>query len=175
MYKIILIALALYLFCEALCHGFALFVSKIFKNADQLKQNLPEHNQFIQQFFYRTMLMITIVLMNHFFVEVTFYEQNDWVRFTWSLTVIIMILSILWWLNAWILQRVISNQSQQQSVTEVYKQKISYIMLHPLEFRYLYTHPDYLNHSVWLNRLLSLIALILAFVDTQLMFNTPHS
>ena len=75
MHKIIITALALYLICKLLCHGFAIFVSKIFKNADQLKQNSPQHIKFIQQFFYRTMLLLTIALMNHFFIEVTLLSK----------------------------------------------------------------------------------------------------
>ena len=75
MYKIIITALALYLFCELLCHGFAIFVSKVFKNADLLKQNSPQHIKFIQQFFYFFFLLLTIALMNHFFIEVTLLSK----------------------------------------------------------------------------------------------------
>lgn len=175
MYKIIITALGLYLFCEVLCHGFAFFVRKIFQNSDKLKINTAEHLKFIQQFFYRTMLLVTIALMSHFYTEMAFFEQNDWVRFTWSAMIVLLILFVLWWLNAFIIRQVILKQSQQQSVIQIYKQKISYIMLHPMQFKSLYTDPEYLKRSFWMNRFLSLVALIMTFIDTQLLFNLAHS
>ena len=60
---------------------------------------------------------------------------------------------------------------QQQSVTLVFKQKISYIMLHPLQFKGLYISTDYLKRSVWRSRLLSIVAFILLFIDLQFIFN----
>ena len=89
---------------------------------------------------------------------------------TLSISIILLILFILWWLNAFILRQVVLKQ-QQQSVTPVFKQKISYIMLHPLQFKALYISPDYLKRSVWMNRLLSVFAFILLFIDIQVLFN----
>lgn len=175
MYKIILTTLGLYVFCEVLCHGFAFFIRKFFQNIDKLQINSAEHLKFIQQFFYRTMLLISIALMSHFYTEMAFFEQNDWVRFTWSAIIILLILFVLWWLNAFILRQIILKQSQQQSVTQIFKQKMSYIMLHSTEFKYLYTPTEYLKRSLWMNRFLSVIALILLFIDTQLLFNIAHS
>jgi len=175
MYKIIITTLALYLFCEILCHGFALFVRKILQNTNKLHMNSSEHHQFIQQFFYRTMLLLSIALMSHFYTEMTFFEQNNWLRFTWSIAFISLIVFILWWLNALIIRQVILKQSQQHSVSQVFKQKIGYIMRHPFEFRYLYINPDYLKRSLWMNRFLSVVALFIAFIDTLLLFNIVHS
>ena len=175
MIKIILITFALYLSCEILCHGFAIFVSKIFQKADKLEMNSKEHLKFIQQFFYRTMLLLTIALMSHFYTEMVFFEKNDWIRFTWSAVMVMLIVFVLLYINAVIIQKVILKQSQQQSLTQVFKQKISYIMLHPKEFKYLYTNAEYLQQSLWMNRFLSVVALILIFVDTQLLFNMAQS
>jgi len=175
MYKIIITTLGLYLFCEILCHGFALFVRKILQHTEKLQMNSVAHLKFIQQFFYRTMLLLSIALMSHFYTEIAFFEKNNWVGFTWSIAFISLIVLILWWLNALIIRQVILKQSQQQSITHVFKQKIGYIMRHPFEFRYLYTNPDYLKRSLWMNRFLSVVALFMAFIDTLLLFNIVHS
>jgi hypothetical protein len=170
MSKIILITIVLYLICEVLCHGFALFVRKIFTNVVVQDQRKPLHLQFVQQTFYRTMLVISILLMSHFYSEMVFIEQSDFIRFTWSITFIVFIVFTLWWLNALIIRQVLLQSSQNQSVTHVFKQKISYIMWHPLEFKEAYINADYLKKSVWLNRLLSLLALIILFLDVNALF-----
>lgn len=170
MYKTLAISIGLYLFLEILCHGFAFFAGKIVSKADKQKLNHPLHLEFTRQTFYRTMLLVSIVLMSHFYTEIAYFEQNAWIRLTLSISIILLILFILWWLNAFILRQVVLKQ-QQQSVTPVFKQKISYIMLHPLQFKALYISPEYLKRSVWMNRLLSVFAFILLFIDIQVLFN----
>ncbi|MFW1802230.1 hypothetical protein ACG9YX_19670 [Acinetobacter nematophilus] len=168
MYKVLYISFALYIFLEILCHSFALLARKIVSRSDVQKLNHPLHLQFIQQSFYRIMLLLSIVLMSHFYSDIAFFEQNDWIRLTFSTLIILMILLAFWWLNAFILRQVILKQ--QAAVKAVFKQKISYIMLHPLQFKDLYITTDYLSTSVWINRLLSLVAFILLFVDIQVLF-----
>lgn len=62
--------------------------------------------------------------------------------------VTLLILGLLYCLNAWITHQVLLKQMTQQSVSAVFKQKISYILLHPLEFKHLSSHQDYLTKSV---------------------------
>lgn len=69
MYKTLAISIGLYLFLEILCHGFAFFVGKIVSKADKQKLNHPLHLEFTRQTFYRTMLLISIVLMSHFILK----------------------------------------------------------------------------------------------------------
>ncbi|WP_296280376.1 hypothetical protein [uncultured Acinetobacter sp.] len=173
MFKIFIITLALYLFLEVLCHGFALFMRKCLSKVVIQDQTKPLSLQFIQQTFYRTMLLVSIALMNHLYGEVAWFAQNDWIRFTWSITVALLIVLVLYGLNAFIIRQVILKQ--QQSVIAVFKQKFSYIMLHPLEFRHLYRTESYLSKSVWINRFLSITALILLFLDVQILYNVAHS
>ena len=173
MYKIFIITIILYLFLEILCHGFALFMRKCLNKAVAQNERKPLYLRFIQQTFYRTMLLISIVLMNHIYSEIAWFEQSDRLRFTWSIAVTLFILLILYGLNAFIIRQVALKQ--QQHVTPVFKQKISYIMLHPLEFRYLYCTQNYLTQSIWINRLLSIIAFILLFFDVQILYNVAHS
>ncbi|MEG0487802.1 MAG: hypothetical protein RR575_07680 [Acinetobacter sp.] len=173
MYKVLIIALTLYLFLEILCHGFALFMRKCLDKAVTQNERKPLYLQFIQQTFYRTMLLVSIILMNHVYSEVAWFAQSDWIRFTWSITVALLIVLVLYGLNAFIIRQVILKQ--QQSVTAVFKQKISYIMFHPLEFKHLYSTQDYLSKSVWINRFLSVTAFILLFLDIQILYNVAHS
>lgn len=175
MYKILLISITLYIFFELLCHGFALFMRKSLNKVVLQNARKTLYLQFIQHTFYRTLLLISIILMNHIYTEVALFEQNQWVRFTWSMLVTLLILGLLYCLNAWIIHQVLIKQMTQQSVSAVFKQKISYILLHPLEFKHLSSHQDYLTKSVWINRLLSLIAFILLFLDVQLLYNVAHS
>ena len=174
MYKVLIITLTLYLFLEILCHGFALFMRKCLDKAVTQDERKPLYLQFIQQTFYRTMLLVSIILMNHVYSEIAWFEQSDWIRFTWSISVVLLILLVLHGLNTFIIRQVVLKQ-QQQSVTAVFKQKFSYIMLHPLEFKHLYSTQDYLSKSVWINRLLSITALILLFLDIQILYNVVHS
>lgn len=169
MYKILGISIALYIFLEILCHGFALFARKIVSHSDTQKLNSPVQLQFIQQSFYRTMLLVSIVLMSHFYTDMTFFEQNDWIRLALSILIILMILLVFWWINAFIVRQIVLKQ--QYAVTAVFKQKISYIMLHPLQFKSLYITADYLRISVWINRFLSILAFILLFIDIHLLFS----
>lgn len=169
MYKIITISIGLYLFLEFLCHSFAFFVGKIVNKANKQKLNYSLHLEFTRQFFYRTILLISIVLMSHLYTDIVYFEQNTWIRLSFTISIILFILFTLWWLNAFILRQVVLKQ--QQSVTLVFKQKISYIMLHPLQFKGLYISTDYLKRSVWMNRLLSIVAFILLFIDLQFIFN----
>ncbi|MDV2470541.1 hypothetical protein QR674_16315 [Acinetobacter chinensis] len=123
------------------------------------------------------MLILSIALMNHAYTEMAFFEQSDVVRFTWSAVVIFLVLLILWCINALIIRQVILTEQQicQQSVTATFKQKISYIMFHPREFKDSYINAIYLEKSKWMNRLLSVLAFILLFMDLQLLFNIAHS
>lgn len=170
MLKVILLTCSLYILFELMCHGFALFVRRIFNPAVVQDHRKPLHLKFIQHTFYRVMLIVSIVLMNHVYSETMFFEQSDFIRFTWSIVFIGFILFVLWWLNAFIVRQVLLQSSTQQSVTHVLKQKISYIMCHPLEFKDIYTNEIYLKKSVWLNRLLSIVAFILLFLDIQALF-----
>ncbi|WOE41582.1 MULTISPECIES: hypothetical protein [Acinetobacter] len=115
--------------------------------------------------------------MNHAYTEMAFFEQSDMLRFTWSTVVILLILLILWWINALIIRQVLLTEQQicQQSVTATFKQKISYIMLHPREFKDNYINTIYLEKSKWMNKLLSVLAFILLFMDLQLLFNITYS
>ena len=162
MIKIILLTIALYIFIELMCHGFAIFVLRILNKTVVQDHRKALHLQFIQQTFYRLMLILSIVLMNHAYTEMAFFEQSDVVRFTWSAFVIVLILFIFWWINAFIIRQVLQSQ-QQQSVTATFKQKVSYI------------NATYLEKSKWMNRLLSVLAFILLFMDLQLLFNIAHS
>ncbi|RZG73194.1 hypothetical protein [Acinetobacter sp. WCHAc060025] len=174
MIKIILLTIALYIFIELMCHGFAIFVRRILNKTVVQDHRKALHLQFIQQTFYRLMLILSIVLMNHAYTEMAFFEQSDVVRFTWSAFVIVLILFIFWWINAFIIRQVLQSQ-QQQSVTATFKQKVSYIMFHPKEFQDSYINATYLEKSKWMNRLLSVLAFILLFMDLQLLFNIAHS
>lgn len=169
MYKVLSISLALYVFLEILCHVFALVARKIVSRSDTQKLNHPLHLQFIQQSFYRTMLLVSIVLMSHFYTELAFFEQNDWIRLGLSILIILMILLVFWWINAFIVRQVVLKQ--QYAVTAVFKQKISYIMRHPLQFKSLYITTEYLSISVWMNRFLSVLAFILLFIDIHILFS----
>ncbi|AXQ23988.1 hypothetical protein BEN71_18900 [Acinetobacter wuhouensis] len=174
MIKIILLTIALYIFIELMCHGFAIFVRRILNKTVVQDHRKALHLQFIQQTFYRLMLILSIVLMNHAYTEMAFFEQSDVVRFTWSAFVIVLILFIFWWINAFIIRQVLQSQ-QQQSVTATFKQKVSYIMFHPKEFQDSYINTTYLEKSKWINRILSVLAFILLFMDLQLLFNIAHS
>ncbi|WP_173911935.1 hypothetical protein [Acinetobacter sp. Marseille-Q1618] len=172
MLKVVTLTVALYLCLELLCHTFAYYVSWIFKKS-ALKQGI-EHRQdlvFIRDIFYRIMLLISIVLLNHVYTEKIFYEINPFIRYFWAFAFTSFIVLILWWLNALIIQSTLIKQNQKQSFNATYKQKISYILLHPKEFLHLYTATDYLEKSKYLNYLLSMLAFILLFFDIQLLFN----
>lgn len=172
MIKILGITIGLYIFFEILSHGFAWYVVQFFKNAVVQDERKPRHLQFIRQTFYRLILILTIVLMSHWYTERTFSEQNDLIRFTWSIGFILLILFIIWWINALIIRSVILKQAQQQSVTHVFKQKIGYIMLHPKTFIHIYTDAEYLKKSVIMNHLLSILAFIILFLDIQMLYTT---
>ena len=128
MYKILLISITLYIFFEFLCHGFALFMRKSLNKVMVQNERKTLYLQFIQYTFYRTLLLISIILMNHIYTEVALFEQSAWVRFTWSMMVTLLILGFLYSLNAWIIRQVLLKQVTQQSVSAVFKQKISYIL-----------------------------------------------
>ncbi|CEI53415.1 hypothetical protein [Acinetobacter bereziniae] len=115
------------------------------------------------------MLLVSIVLMSHFYTELAFFEQNDWIRLGLSILIILMILLVFWWINAFIVRQVVLKQ--QYAVTAVFKQKISYIMRHPLQFKSLYITTEYLSISVWMNRFLSALAFILLFIDIHILFS----
>lgn len=177
MLKVILLTIVLFVFFELTCHGFAIFVRRILDKTVVQDHRKPLHLQFIQQTFYRLMLILSIALMNHAYTEMAFFEQSDVVRFTWSAVVILLVLLILWCINALIIRQVLLTEQQicQQSVTATFKQKISYIMFHPREFKDSYINAIYLEKSKWMNRLLSVLAFILLFMDLQLLFNIAHS
>lgn len=86
-----------------------------------------------------------------------------------SILIILMILLVFWWINAFIVRQVVLKQ--QYAVTAVFKQKISYIMRHPLQFKSLYITTEYLSISVWMNRFLSALAFILLFIDIHILFS----
>lgn len=172
MINILLITFGLFVLFELSCRVFAwyvtLFIQKAVKYKDQHKE---KYLLFIRQVFYRVMLLITILLMNHFYVSKTFYQSNQWLILMWTVGFVLLIVLILWWLNALIIRSLLMNQQYNQSFVEVFKQKISYIMLNPRTFEYLYIQDAYLKKSNHLNHLLSLIALIMLFLDVQILYS----
>lgn len=111
MINILLITFGLFVLFELSCRVFAwyvtLFIQKAVKYKDQHKE---KYLLFIRQVFYRVMLLITILLMNHFYVSKTFYQSNQWLILMWTVGFVLLIVLILWWLNALIIRSLLMNQ-----------------------------------------------------------------
>ena len=175
MLKIFMITTAIYVFFELTCHGFALFAARIAYNSTMKKAGTRVSQAYLKHTFYRLMLILSVVAMNHLYIELVLIETDQSVRFVWSFLFIICIVSTVLWLNALVVRSVLREQNHQQSVSAVFKQKISYIMWHFRDFYDICHTQSYLKKSKWINRILSVLAFILLFMDLQLLFNIAHS
>ncbi len=170
MIKIILLTIVLFVFFELTCHGFALFAARIAYNSTMKKAGIRVSQAYLKHTFYRLMLILSVVAMNHLYIELVLIETDQSVRFVWSFLFIICIVSTVLWLNALVVRSVLREQNHQQSVSAAFKHKISYIMWHFRDFYDICHTQSYLKKSKWMNRFLSVLAFILLFMDLQLLF-----
>ena len=171
MLKVISLTVLIYFILEIICHLFAVYVAKIIERSNQkASQSNVLHKKFIQQTFYRLMLLFSIFAMNHLYAELVFFEKNQNLVYAWSACVIVILLFLVWWLNAYIIRSAMLHQVQKQAVVESYKEKISYIMLHFKEYLAICNTEDYLKKSAKLNYFLSFIAFILLFFDIKILY-----
>ncbi len=169
MQKIILQTVFIYILFEIICHAFAFYVTQFFKKAVPQDESKPKRLEFIKQTFYRLMLIFSIIMMNHIYTEIIFFEKNQYIVYMWSGFFIVFILLFVWTINAYMIRTILISKQNQHAVINVNRQKISYIMRHPKEFLDIYVMDKYLNKSRKINYLLSFLAFIFLFLDIQSM------